>query len=343
MVNPKFSVIVPCYNVEEYVLKCVMSIAEQDYDNLEIICINDGSTDSTLSILRQLQQEIKNVRVIDQKNVGLSGSRNVGIKAATGEYIMFIDSDDWLDADTFAKTFETGFDLIIFSYNRIFKNNIEPRAYNLSGIYPVSEIQRRMIGLIGEELRDPSQANSLAAAWGKIYRTSIIKDNNVEFVDTRIIGTEDALFNLQYLEYCKGTVKIIDKPYYNYIRFNVNSLTAKSKPNLQSQWKELHKRMAVISEGKDLIFQQAYHSRIALSLIGLGLNEMARKDGNIKIYKEISKIIQDPEFKKAIKSLDFHYMPPHWKVLFTLAKYGNAAGVFAMMKLMDTILKRKNN
>ncbi len=343
MISPKISVIVPCYNVEEYVQKCIRSIAEQDYDNLEIICINDGSTDTTLQILSTLQQELACLRIIDQKNKGLSGARNVGIEHATGDYIMFIDSDDWLEKNTFAKTFQTGFDLIIFSYNRIFKNMIEPRVYQLDGVLPASEIQRRSIGLIRSELKDPSQANSLAAAWGKYYKTSIIKENYIKFTDTREIGTEDALFNLQYLDCCKGSVKIIDKPFYNYLRTNVKSLTSNSKPMLQTQWRELHRRISEISKGKDKDFQEAYHSRIVLSLIGLGLNELGRSDGILQTYKGISNIINDPGYRKAVKNLNISYMPLHWKVLFTLAKYRSTFGVYIMMSLMSFLLNRKNS
>lgn len=343
MVKPKISVIIPCYNVEEYVYKSVKSIAAQDYGNVEIICINDGSTDSTPAVLIKLQQEVSSLEIVNQTNKGLSETRNVGIEHATGEYIMFVDSDDWLENDAFKNTFETGYDLIIFSYNRIFTNSIEPRVFNLSGVFPAREIQRRSIGLTGHELRDPSQANSLASAWGKFYKTSIIKNNHIKFVDTRELGTEDALFNLQYLEFCEGSVKIIDKPFYNYLRSNVKSLTSSCKPKLQAQWKELHRRIASISKGKGDDFEEAYNSRIVLSLIGLGLNEMARNDGNLKIFRGISEIITDEEYKNAVQKLNIAYMPLHWKVLFTLAKYRSTVGVFVMMKLMSFLLRKKNS
>ena len=91
------SVIVPVYNVENYLGKCLDSLINQTYKDIEIICINDGSTDNSLNILREYEQMDSRIIIIDQKNGGLSNARNIGLKEAAGEYIMFVDSDDWID------------------------------------------------------------------------------------------------------------------------------------------------------------------------------------------------------------------------------------------------------
>ena len=97
------SVIVPVYNVEDYVEKCIRSLLEQDIplEDYEIICINDGSTDSSLSILRRLQNEYENIIILDQENKGVSQARNNGLDHATGKYILFIDSDDYVEINSF--------------------------------------------------------------------------------------------------------------------------------------------------------------------------------------------------------------------------------------------------
>ena len=94
---PKISVIVPIFNVEKYLKECLESIINQTFKDIEIICINDGSTDNSLDILNQYAEKDNRIKVITQSNQGLSAARNTGIKYANGEYISFIDSDDYID------------------------------------------------------------------------------------------------------------------------------------------------------------------------------------------------------------------------------------------------------
>lgn len=95
----KISIIIPAYNVSLYVKKCVESVCNQSYKNLEIIVVDDGSTDNTLEILQQMEKQDSRINVIHKENGGLSSARNAGLKIATGNYIMFLDSDDWIEND----------------------------------------------------------------------------------------------------------------------------------------------------------------------------------------------------------------------------------------------------
>ena len=103
----KISVVVPIYNVERYLKRCIDSIINQTYDNLEIILVNDGSKDSCLNICNEYKKKDERVIVIDQPNAGLSGARNSGIEIATGEYISFIDSDDYIHKDFYKEMLST--------------------------------------------------------------------------------------------------------------------------------------------------------------------------------------------------------------------------------------------
>ena len=96
--NYKYSIIIPIYNVETTLKRCIDSVIGQTYQNLEIICVNDGSTDSSLKILEEYKNDNR-IKIITQKNKGLAATRNTGIKVATGDYITFIDSDDWYELD----------------------------------------------------------------------------------------------------------------------------------------------------------------------------------------------------------------------------------------------------
>lgn len=340
----KLSIIIPCYNVENFVQKCTESILMQQGFDLEILMINDGSKDNTLQILENLAEKDFRIKVINQQNQGLSGARNTGIEKATGDYIMFIDADDTLEPDalkTIASFFQEE-DLFCFSYNRIFGDHKLPRKFKMQGKFPARVIQRRIVGLIDAELSDPSQTDALVTAWGKIYKTDIIRKNQIQFTDTKEIGTEDALFNIQYLEHAQ-TTQILDKPMYNYVKINADSLTKLHKPNLFGQWKNLYTKISGIIHAKDAEFRKALNNRIALSIIGLALNETFSEKPFYSKRQKISEILHDDLYQKAYQNLEMKYFPLHWKVFFYAAKYKYATWVLFLASTMNFIINRNNS
>ena len=118
--QPKVSIIVPIYNVEEYLVKCLDSLVNQTLKEIEIICINDGSTDNSLEILKAYAQKDDRITVINKKNSGVSDARNTGLEMANGEYVMFVDSDDYLEIQTCQSIYEKikkdNSNLLIFNY-----------------------------------------------------------------------------------------------------------------------------------------------------------------------------------------------------------------------------------
>ena len=337
----KLSIIIPCYNVEKFVQKCANSILVQKGFDCELIFVNDGSKDNTLHILENLAIKDNRIKVINQENQGLSGARNTGIENAKGDYIMFVDADDWLEPNAFeliSKNFNKE-DLFCFSYNRVFEKKSVPRDLKINGVYEAAFIQRRMVGLLGEELRDPSQADSLVTVWGKIYKTDIVKKNKIVFVDTKIFGNEDAFFNIQYLEF-SYVVKLLNLPLYNYRKNNFSSYTNHYKPYLFQQWKTLYQKISETISNKNIDFQKALSNRIALSIIGLGLNETFSDVPFYAKIKKISVILHDPIYIKAYQNLEMKYFPIHWKLFFYLAKSKNALGVLSLSYIMNFLIKK---
>ncbi len=340
----KLSIIIPCYNVENFVQNCTESIVMQQGFDFEILMINDGSKDNTQQVLENLAEKDFRIKVINQQNQGLSGARNTGIEKATGEYIMFVDADDWLEPNAFELISDkfNQEDLFCFSYNRVFENKVLPRDLKINGNHIASSIQRRIIGLIDAELSDPSQADSLVTVWGKLYKTEIIKKNKIEFIDTKIYGNEDAFFNIQYLEYARE-VKIMNFPLYNYRKNNFVSYTSLHKPNLFGQWKNLYVKISEIITTKDAEFKKALNNRIALSIIGLALNEtFSEKPFSLKRQK-ISEILHDDIYQKAYQNLEMKYFPLHWKVFFYAAKYKYATWILFLASTMNFIINRNNS
>lgn len=118
----KVSVIVPVYNVEKYLERCIESLINQTFDDIEIIALNNGSTDKSLDILNYYAHKDKRIRVINNKNIGVSKSRNIGIEEAKGEYIVFVDSDDWIDSN-----------MIYILYDTISDNNCDLVSVHILG------------------------------------------------------------------------------------------------------------------------------------------------------------------------------------------------------------------
>lgn len=341
------SVVLPIYNVEKYLPKCLDSVVGQSYQNIEIICVNDGSPDGSEQIVAEYMKKDSRIVLINQKNQGLSGARNTGIEAAKGEYVVFLDSDDWLDPETVeTAVYEArneNAQLVMWSYVREFPAASVPKdVFNedrivFEGDELTNRLHRRMAGLTGAELSDPGNADSAVTAWGKMYKTECIRD--LRFVDTKIIGTEDALFSLQALCNVKKAV-FINRHFNHYRKDNDTSLTRKYKPELFSQWQELYSRMEAVIKENGLPFEEALNNRIALSIIGLGLTELINTTSHKEKIKKLTSIITTTRYKKAYADLKTEYFPVHWKLFFTLCKKGNGAGVYVLLKCIDKIISK---
>lgn len=347
--NPLVSIIVPVYNVERYLPQCLDSVVNQTYKNIEVICVNDGSPDNSIKILEDYSAKDPRIKVVSQKNQGLSGARNTGIKYASGKFIMFVDSDDWIDLDTCqlavnaAETNDA--DFVFWSYVREFENGSKEKLmfWDDGTVFDEkavkSQLHRRLCGLQGEELSHPEYANAIETAWAKLYLASEIKNNDVKFVDTKEIGTEDALFNLYALGYVKKGY-YIRKCLNHYRKTNSDSLTSNYRSRLYICWQKLFDLMQeYITENKlAKEYEDALYNRIALSILGLGLNILSSDLSAKKKKVMIKEIITSDRYKEAYKKLEFKYFPLHWKIFYAFAKAGNATGVYSLLKIIRRII-----
>ncbi|MEO0037575.1 MAG: hypothetical protein RIQ59_786 [Bacteroidota bacterium] len=215
MSSIKISIIIPVYNVESYLQQCLDSIRNQDYKNIEILVVNDGSTDNSGKTIADYVDLDSRIKVINQENSGLSVARNTGINQATGDYIWFVDGDDWIAEGAIDKLVEKlqekDYDLISFSY---LEYQEEQKSYsNPKNIQTIEAISG--VNFI-------AQSNHFfTGAWAYVYKTAFIRSNNLKFKPNQI--HEDDYFNLE----CFGRVGKISKlpiALYNY-RIRANSLT----------------------------------------------------------------------------------------------------------------------
>lgn len=216
------SIIIPVYNTGRKVDKCINSIVHQTYKKIEIIIIDDGSNEETYKIIDQWNFLDDRIKVVHQKNSGVSGARNRGIKEAKGKWIMFVDADDYISLDYVQLMIENANDYTISICEYIEENHdgektektfdLQLRNMKLREVFPV--------------LYDKGFINTL---WNKIFYSKIIKENKIEFSDKLDLG-EDLLFVLEYLRYIEDVV-IIKKPLYHYIRYEFGSLRTKKYDN----------------------------------------------------------------------------------------------------------------
>lgn len=201
----KISVIIPIYNAEKYLAECLKSVVEQTFTDFEIICINDGSSDGSLRILQDFRKKDERIKIIDQKNAGVSAARNAGLKLATCKYIGFVDSDDTLEKNFFETLFvaaqENNAD-IVFSRELSSSDTLSPEK-----IYSRSDIRSEILPLYFKQ-------DNYNPIWNKLYAASIIKENNILFPVDRTHG-EDGEFNIKFL-YHSECLKVIAYSGYHY-------------------------------------------------------------------------------------------------------------------------------
>lgn len=344
----KISVIVPCYNVEAYLPQCLESILGQSYPELEVLCVDDGSSDGTLQVLAHYADVDSRVHVFSQENRGVSAARNLAISKAEGEGLMFVDGDDWLEPDTCACAVramcETGADVVMWTYVREFgavskvKHIFDGEELHF-GQEDCRKLHRRMIGLVGEELRSLESADALCTLWGKLYRRALVAEHGVTVPDIRTFGTyEDGLFNLELFAYVRRAV-FLNRPLYHYRRDNGGSITTAYQPELFRRQLRLFQHMEkyIQDHGCSEDYREALDNRVALSLISLGLNAEANPAGGRASYDEVRMILREPRCRAACRQLTLRYFPPHWKLFFLCAKQEWTPGVCLLLKCMAAL------
>lgn len=217
--KPQISIIIPCYNAEDTIDRCLKSIIAQTYSNFEVIIIDDGSTDRSIEVLNKYVSEDSRIHLIKQENHGPSSARNLGIKHSTGDYIVFVDIDDYIDPTHLNDYFQYGVNADSLNVQgftairedgstQIYKTEYSPHEY------PIDE------GLsIGRMLH-------FGFPWCKLYRSDIIKQNNIAFIES-LRFKEDLIFLLHYLKHCKS-IRLIPSASYKAVESS-NSLSHKKQ------------------------------------------------------------------------------------------------------------------
>ena len=207
------SIIVPIYNAEQYLRRCVDSILNQEYTDFELLLVNDGSTDASGDICEEYRDQDPRVIVIQKENTGVSDSRNRALDRARGKYLQFLDSDDWITPDAtrlFVRAAEEyGCDMVISDFYRVVGERLSPKGdIEEEGVLTREEFAAHM-------MENPADFY-YGVLWNKLYRRDIVEEHNLR-MDTDISWCEDFMFNLEYIRYAK-VFYALHAPIYYYVK-----------------------------------------------------------------------------------------------------------------------------
>ena len=276
---PTFSIIIPVYGVENYIKRCLDSVFAQTYGNVEVIVVNDGTKDNSMEIVKNYQ-----VKIINQENAGLSAARNTGVKYATGDYIFFLDSDDYIEPDLLlevSKMLDNNPDLIRFQIRELFEDNTPPIDYNEIGF----------LGIEGVEAFDRiSRYHFVENAWSYIIRREYYLNNNFEFK----VGTMHEDFGLMPLVIIKSrSVNSLNYIGYNYLQRQGSIMNNNDYEKTKKKVADFYNHyLFLLSEiNKTNLRSDTFKSFIANSLI-IKVCELEKED--YKAYKK--KLKEDKVF-----------------------------------------------
>ena len=331
----KLSVIIPVYNVEPYLHKCLDSIVNQTYRDLEIVLIDDGSPDNCGEICDEYAARDDRIVIIHKKNGGLSAARNDGIRRATGEWITFVDSDDWCELDYYEGFFDALGDTaadVFCAGGHILEEDSGSKAVLSSidwaktdtGIIPKQLLPDVLCSRPGPERR---KGASLGLPWDKMYRTAFLKGHQLMY-DGALRSWEDLLFNFQVFNTAK-TVMGCDRIGYHYRQVSTSIAHAFNPNKPMSNYSFISKLYDYI-ERSDLDGDVlAAAAAVAISTIKNSLDccyyHPSNKMPRAQVRKEIREMTDWPLYHEMLWSREDKYLTPKRVVLKYLLRY-NAGG-----------------
>ena len=313
------SIIVPIYNAEPFLSKCITSLSKQSHKDIEIILINDGSTDNSFNICKKFSTKDKRIKILNQKNKGQSAARNLGIDIAKGKYIMFVDADDFCELDMVSSLLEVikmkHIELAICSYtSHLFDGNKELISNQLkmeSGYKSAKDLMGLRIVNLSNHQEKISRDYEVASVWGRLYVAEIIEKNHLRF-NPFLTKFEDMEFNMVYLSYIDG-VFVLDKSLYHY-HVGINKQTISDKVTLD--WgKMISKSYTKINNafiGREPNYLNIYYSYIFIGYF-IRLFQVGSPVTFSEALSEMKKVSRSIIFKDC---MDCYYRSPGSSILF---------------------------
>lgn len=327
----KISIIVPFYNVEEKLFRrCINSLINQTYKNIEIIVINDGSNKKCSNYCSEICKLSNIIKLVNQKNLGVSSARNLGIDVSTGEWIMFVDADDWLEVDACEALIckvDNCADLLISKTYVNYVNDLEIEMnnfYNQDMIIDNFVMKKELIKSL--MIAYKTKYNFIATPWAKLYNKNYLVNNNINFKVGLRFG-EDSLFNYECIAKAKKIIYVDYFIYHYYI--NNNSVTQKFDKNYINECTKLFKKYEELFKDSNIYYNEKYYMTFCFRQFVTGIKKYYlntdnpdRKVGNIgKLKKEFKETVISLPYSRFLKKCNYSNINFKKKVLLFLLKH----------------------
>lgn len=332
----KVSVIVPVYNVEDVLHYCIDSILKQTYNSFELILVDDGSTDESGEICDKYASVNNNVSVIHIKNEGVSKARNTGIQNAKGDYICFVDSDDYISENYLEELIKTK--NAFHEYDNIWCGFQTVDGYDTPSVLQkiifsddstVSKSSIKQIMTLHEKWLDSGPVC-------KLYCLKIIKDNDLKFPEDISLG-EDLIFNFHYLDCTNGKILVINSCLYNYVKISNNSLGSKYYEDMFDIYKRINSVMydCIIKWECDETEVIKYHNTCFYKFEVVLRNTFSTQSTIKRKNKYNKKIMKSQDFKTALNNSDC-FIHPLYRFAYKLCSY-------KLVRILDSISTKRSN
>lgn len=340
MSKPKVSVIVPIYNVEKYLDRCMQSVLNQTLKDIEIIMVDDGSPDNCPSMCDEYARKDNRIKVIHKKNGGLGFARNSGLEIATGEYVAFIDSDDFIDTSMYETLYNTakthGLDTCFCGFNYYKNGKVTSRreVTELKFFRGKSEVKEFLLDMVGPAPSYPHEVKYLMCVWKAIYSMSVINEYNLRFDSEKELASEDILFHAIYLPRCQN-IGFIPGCFYYYCE-NASSI---SHTYSDAKFLRIRKNLIEVKHRLDNVCPQNeymihYQRYLLLSLRGVIWHEIY---SSTKSFKDKMAAVKSRCMDDVYSSLlkDFPYKQLNWqkRLLYLTIKKKNPYFVFLFYQI----------
>lgn len=344
MNQPKVSIVVPVYNVEEYINRCMDSLINQTLKNIEIILVDDGSPDKCPAICDKYAWQDSRIKVIHKKNQGLGMACNSGMEIATGEYITFCDSDDYVDTCMYETMYRTALEYqadAVYSGIKTVNQDGVVKSMNeytdLGILKSTTDIHQYVMDMVASEPACPIERRYPMSAKVVLYRKKVIDDNNLCFASERILISEDLIWNMDFLYHSTCIVQLPKTFYYYYT--NTNSLSKRIRTNRFPYFKTM--REELFRKGENYKLPSEYKDRVNRMFIGycrFYIGQICNSTLPCQVQRKIvSEICKDNIWKEIWTEYPVHLMPKGYRLMAFLMQHNYYMAIKLIYKLKKLI------
>lgn len=339
--QPKVSVIIPIYNVEKYLDRCIQSVLNQTLRDIEIILVDDGSPDNCPAMCDEYAKQDNRIKVIHKKNAGLGYARNSGLEIATGEYVAFVDSDDFVDTNMYQALYEKAqqdnLDTCYCGFVRHYatgknENKTEVRTY--TRFTGRKEVDSFLLDMVGPEPSYHSDVKYMMCVWKAIYSKALIDKYNIHFCSERQFVSEDIIFHMDYLPKALNVGFISDCFYYYCVNGTATLSNTYSREKFEKNkifLTEVKRKLSLLFPVD--VFLNRYY-RLCFLYLRASIVQDLNSSQEISKHNSIDDLITDLFFSSMFRDYTYTQLPWKHLILFFLIKY-------RWNKLISVLLKNR--